>query len=115
MENDKIIINETDTLSLYQKDCIFNKQCTLAFIETESPNGAKHIKTQCTKCGYQTGGEISKRDLKASDVVLSFNQELYDTVYKKKLKEIFAMSGENVEMDKMLRHIKKAIRKGNYR
>ena len=101
-------------LSLYHRDCLFNSECTLAFVLTEGTKGSQHIKTQCTKCGYMAGGPLPKRMLKTSGTVPPFDQHLYDSVYIEKLKEIFSMSGESPEIKKRLNQLKKAIKQGKY-
>lgn len=112
MENKKLLINGVDALSLYHKDCLFNKECILAFVAVEQANGNQHIKTQCTKCGYQTGGAVSKKAIQASDKIKRFNKRLYSSVYKKKLEGLYAMSGEHSEINKRLQQMKKAVKQG---
>lgn len=112
MEKKTLIINGVEALSLYYRDCLFNKECALGFVTAESDAGMKHVKTQCTKCGYQTGGPVSKKAVEGSDKVKSFNKRLYNAVYKKKLEEIYAMSGDHPEITKRLQQMKKALKQG---
>lgn len=114
MENTKLIVNGIDVLSLYQKDCLFNKQCTLGYVATKDAKGNEHIRTQCAKCGYQTGSPIPKSIIQPSDKVKRFNKRLYNAAYKKKLEKVFAMSGQNEEISKRLQQIKKAVKLGRW-
>lgn len=112
MENTSLILNGVDALSLYHKDCLFNKECTLRFVLNKYPNGHEHVKTQCTKCGYQTGASVPKTAVTPSDKVKQFNKRLYNAVYLKKLKEVYAMSGEHREIFKRLQQVKRAAKQG---
>lgn len=112
MENNKFAANGSDVLSLYKRDCLFQKECELAFVATEATGSHRHIKTQCTRCGYQTGGFFSKKMLSPDEKIECFNQVLYDAVYKKKLEEIYAMSGGDEKINKHLQQIKKAAKDG---
>ena len=107
-----IIVNGIDMLSLYHRDCLFDKECKLSLISFNAANGHVHIKTQCTKCGYQTGGFVSKSLIQPTDKIKQFNQRLYNAVYKKKLEEVYGMHGEDNEMNKRLQQIKKALKQG---
>jgi len=112
MKNTNLIVNGVDVLSLYQKDCLFEKECKLTLVTGCDAKGNMHIKTQCTKCGYQTGGSVPKRLVQPTDKVKRFNQRLYNAVYKKKLEEVYGMSGDNTEINKRLQQMKKALKQG---
>lgn len=112
MKSSNIIVNGIDTLSLYHKDCLFDKECKLSLVSVSTTNGHVHIKTQCTKCGYQTGGFVSKSLIQPTDKIKQFNQRLYNAVYKKKLEEVYGMHGEDEEINKRVKQMKKAVKEG---
>lgn len=113
MENTKLIVNGIDVLSIYQKDCLFNKECQLGYISLKDANGNTHIRTQCTKCGYQTGSSVPKSLIDNSDKVKRFNKRLYNAVYKRKLEETYSMTGQHEGINKRLAQMKKALRQGS--